>query len=96
MTNRKMLTFGLAAGLVALVGTCLVAKEKQADAKFASFVMTGITKSNEELRRATDATRVFFPDLDDYAEFSKNLTRAFHTEAPTPPDALTDDMLFVD
>ena len=32
-------------------------KEKQADAKFASFVMTGITKSNEELRRATDATR---------------------------------------
>ena len=32
MKNRKMLTFGLAAGLVALVGTCLVAKEKQADA----------------------------------------------------------------
>ena len=32
MTNRKMLTFGLAAGLVALVGTCLVAKEKQSDA----------------------------------------------------------------
>ena len=31
-------------------------KEKQADSKFASFVMTGITKSNEELRRATDAT----------------------------------------
>ena len=31
MSNRKMLTFGLAAGLVALVGTCLVAKEKQAD-----------------------------------------------------------------
>ena len=29
MKNRKMLTFGLAAGLVALVGTCLVAKEKQ-------------------------------------------------------------------
>ncbi len=32
MKNRKMLTFGLAAGLVALVGTCLVAKEKQSDA----------------------------------------------------------------
>ena len=32
MSNRKMLTFGLAAGLVALVGTCLVAKEKQSDA----------------------------------------------------------------
>ena len=31
MTNRKKLTFGLAAGLVALVGTCLVAKEKQTD-----------------------------------------------------------------
>ncbi|MBO7689010.1 MAG: hypothetical protein J6V72_21710 [Kiritimatiellae bacterium] len=29
MTNRKKLTFGLAAGLVALVGTCLVAKEAQ-------------------------------------------------------------------
>ena len=25
-------------------------KEKQGDAKFASFVMTGITKSNEELQ----------------------------------------------
>ncbi len=32
MSNRKMLTFGLAAGLVALVGTCLVAEEKQAAA----------------------------------------------------------------
>ena len=32
MSKRKMLTFGLAAGLVALAGTCLVAKEKQADA----------------------------------------------------------------
>ena len=32
MKNRKMLTFGLAAGLVALVGTCLVAKEKQSEA----------------------------------------------------------------
>ena len=32
MKNRKMLTFGLAAGLVALMGTCLVAKEKQSDA----------------------------------------------------------------
>ena len=32
MSNRKMLTFGIAAGLAALVGTCLVAKEKQADA----------------------------------------------------------------
>ena len=31
MKNRKMLTFGLAAGLVALVGTCLVAKEKQSE-----------------------------------------------------------------
>ena len=29
MTNRKKMTFGLAAGLVALVGTCLVAKETQ-------------------------------------------------------------------
>lgn len=29
MKNRKMLTFGIAAGLVALVGTCLVAKEAQ-------------------------------------------------------------------
>lgn len=36
MSNRKMLTFGLAAGLVALVGTCLVAKEKQADAAAAA------------------------------------------------------------
>ena len=32
MSKRKMLTFGIAAGLVALVGTCLVAKEKQSDA----------------------------------------------------------------
>ena len=32
MKNRKMLTFGLAAGLVALVGTCLVAEEKQSAA----------------------------------------------------------------
>ena len=32
MSKRKMLTFGLAAGLVALAGTCLVAKEKQSDA----------------------------------------------------------------
>ena len=32
MTNRKKLTFGLAAGLVALVGTCLVAKEQQPEA----------------------------------------------------------------
>ena len=32
MKNRKMLTFGLAAGLVAPVGTCLVAKEQQSDA----------------------------------------------------------------
>ena len=36
MSNRKMLTFGLAAGLVALVGTCLVAKEQQADAAAAA------------------------------------------------------------
>ena len=32
MTNRKMLTLGLAAGMVALAGTCLVANEKQSDA----------------------------------------------------------------
>ena len=32
MSKRKMLTFGLAAGLVALVGTCLVAEAKQAAA----------------------------------------------------------------
>ena len=32
MSKRKMLTFGIAAGLVALAGTCLVAKEKQSDA----------------------------------------------------------------
>ncbi len=32
MSKRKMLTFGLAAGLVALVGTCLVAEEKQSAA----------------------------------------------------------------
>ena len=31
MTNRKKLTFGLAAGLVALVGTCLIAQEKQSE-----------------------------------------------------------------
>ena len=46
-------------------------KEKQADSKFASFVMTGITKSNEELRRATDATRSARPPkmtIDDYVE----------------------------
>ena len=46
-------------------------KEKQTDAKFASFVMTGITKSNEELRRATDATRSARPPkmtIDDYVE----------------------------
>ena len=30
MSKRKMLTFGIAAGLVAIVGTCLVAEEKQA------------------------------------------------------------------
>ena len=46
-------------------------KEKQGDSKFASFVMTGITKSNEELRRATDATRSARPPkmtIDDYVE----------------------------
>ena len=46
-------------------------KEKQTDSKFASFVMTGITKSNEELRRATDATRSARPPkmtIDDYVE----------------------------
>ena len=32
MKNRNMLTFGLAAGLVALVCTCLVAKDKQSEA----------------------------------------------------------------
>ena len=32
MSKRKMLTFGIAAGLVAIVGTCLVAEEKQAAA----------------------------------------------------------------
>ena len=32
MSKRKMLTFGIAAGLAALVGTCLVAKEKQPSA----------------------------------------------------------------
>lgn len=45
---------------------------------------------------ATDATRVFFPDLDDYAEFSKNLTRAIRTDDPQPPDERVDEMLFVD
>ncbi len=46
-------------------------KEKQGDSKFASFVMTGITKSNEELRRAHDATRSARPPkmtIDDYVE----------------------------
>ena len=32
MTRNKMLTFGLAAGLAALAGTCLIAKEKQCSA----------------------------------------------------------------
>lgn len=45
---------------------------------------------------ATDATRVFFPDLDDYAEFSKNLTHAIRADDPPPRDRLEDDMLFVD
>lgn len=45
---------------------------------------------------ATDATRVFFPDLDDYAEFSKNLTRAIRTEEPPREEPPADDMLFVD
>jgi len=33
MTRNKMLTFGLAAGLAALAGTCLIAKEKQCSAE---------------------------------------------------------------
>jgi len=32
MTRNKMMTFGLAAGLAALAGTCLIAKEKQCSA----------------------------------------------------------------
>ncbi len=49
MSNRKMLTFGLAAGLVALVGTCLVANEKQTDAAEAA--------KPAAAEKAKDATR---------------------------------------
>ncbi len=47
MTNRKMLTFGLAAGLVALVGTCLVANEKK-DAACKSKEPAAVEKAKEK------------------------------------------------
>ncbi len=46
-------------------------RKDQGDSKYASFVMTGISKSNEELRRAHDATRSARPPkmtIDDYVE----------------------------
>ena len=59
MSNRKMLTFGLAAGLVALVGTCLVAKEEPATrTQVESSVTTNgnmVTERRRETTTTTDA-----------------------------------------
>ena len=58
MKNRKMLTFGLAAGLVALVGTCLIAKEKQSDAADKAKETAAVEKAKEPATRTQVETSV--------------------------------------
>ncbi len=58
MKNRKMLTFGLAAGLVALVGTCLVAKEKQSDPADKAKQPAAVEKAKEPATRKEVETSV--------------------------------------
>ena len=58
MTNRKMLTFGLAAGLVALVGTCLVAKEQQPGAADKAKTPAAVEKAKEPATRTQVETSV--------------------------------------
>ncbi len=58
MKNRNMLTFGLAAGLVALVGTCLIAKEKQSDAADKAKETAAVEKAKEPATRTQVETSV--------------------------------------
>ena len=58
MKNRKMLTFGIAAGLVALVGTCLIAKEKQPDAADKAKEPAAVEKAKEPATRTEVETSV--------------------------------------
>ena len=58
MKNRNMLTFGLAAGLVALVGTCLIAKEKQTDAADKAKEPAAVEKAKEPATRTQVETSV--------------------------------------
>ena len=58
MNNRKMLTFGLAAGLVALVGTCLVAKEQQTEAAEKAKQPAAAEKAKEPATRTQVETSV--------------------------------------
>ena len=58
MKNRNMLTFGLAAGLVALVGTCLIAKEKQPDAADKVKAPAAVEKAKEPATRTQVETSV--------------------------------------
>ena len=58
MKNRKMLTFGLAAGLVALVGTCLVAQEKQTEAAEKAKQPASAEKAKEPATRTQVETSV--------------------------------------
>ena len=58
MKNRNMLTFGLAAGLVALVGTCLVAKEKQSDPADKAKETAAVEKAKEPTTRTQVETSV--------------------------------------
>ena len=58
MKNRNMLAFGLAAGLVALVGTCLVAKEKQSDAAAKAKEPAAVEKAKEPATRTQVETSV--------------------------------------
>ena len=58
MSKRKMLTFGLAAGLVALVGTCLIAKEKQSDAADKAKETAAVEKAKEPATRTQVETSV--------------------------------------
>ena len=58
MTNRKKLTFGLAAGLVALVGTCLIAQEKQSESADKAKQPTVAEKAKEPATRTQVETSV--------------------------------------
>ena len=58
MKNRNMLTFGLAAGLVALVGTCLIAKEKQTEAAEKAKQPAAAEKAKEPATRTQVETSV--------------------------------------